>query len=669
LNSLPLTLDATYERILLRIDPAQVSLARVALEFVIFSMRPPTLDELAEAAAVGSYDGPFDIGNRLFEPEDILRMCSSLLVLEYPDLDSPKMDDESDSEDSVVDLNSSETDNPNPKPPTVKPAHYTVSEYIQSTRIRSSPAKFFAMSRDSGDASLAKICLRYLLIFNDLEPLGATVSKEYPLLKYAPKFWHRHVTSTVIQRDEVTVDLLMKFLDIKGFCFLNCIRLWDPDSYGERKKPHLQPGNMLSPPYYLCRVGACCELVKFAVDMGFDANEHGDYGSTLQAASYFCHDVNTLSILLAAGAEVNALGGRYDTALNASVACRFEEGVARLLDAGADPNMRGYAGGRTALHWAVKFGSCQTDSKSVINILHRILHAGANINGSAQNGGPPLALATSGPEKMDSLRMDAIRILVQAGADVNLSGGNSLTPLQCAAASGNMEIVNYLLEAGADVNAITSDDVTALGAAANAGDIQIVRRLLQAGAEINLVAKDCAGVLFEAAHSGNIELLNFLLDAGADVKPIRDGTTLRAAARSGDIDMVKRLIQAGAEVKSTEASSAGFLQAAAGCRNVEVLRFLIDAGAVVNSRDGSDETALEVAARWRDVLMVRQLLQAGAEVNMAGGKALQEAARYGNIEVQHHVKSLNATPHFAFLPLHPLSIQITTTCGKLTGIH
>jgi ankyrin repeat domain-containing protein 50 len=368
LNSLPLTLDASYERILLRIDPAQVSLARAALEFVFFSLCPPTLAELAEATAVGSYDGPFDIENRLFEPEDILRMCSSLLVLEYPDLDNLKMDNESDLEASVVDLSTSEIANPNPKPPTVKPAHYTVSEYMQSNRIRSSPVKFFAMSEDSGNVSLAKICLKYFLNFNNPEPLDVAIHKGYPLLTYARVFWHHHVTSALLQNDAVTTDFLRKFLDVKAYYVLNLVRLSHSIS------PYaIPPVNLVSTVFYLCAEGASCEVVKFAVDMGFDVNGEAEGAASalqLVASGHWGHDINKLNILLAAGAEVNFRGGPWGTALAAAVQSDSEERVARLLDVGADPNMRGYPSQSTALHFAVKPALYGSDTKSANNIVH-----------------------------------------------------------------------------------------------------------------------------------------------------------------------------------------------------------------------------------------------------------------------------------------------------------
>jgi ankyrin repeat protein len=696
LNSLPLTLGESYERILRSMGLVEAPLARAALEFVVFSKRPLTLAELAEAVAVGPHDEPFDIRNRMFKLEDILRICSSLLVLEHPDLDNPKTDHGWNYESTI-----SRFGNSNLNRTTVKPAHYTVSEYMQSTQIRSSPAKFFAMSRDSGDASLAKICLKYLLIFNDSEPPGATVDEEYPLVGYAAEFWHKHVTNTVMQRDAVTRDLLAKFLDTKGFCFLNCIRLYNPDSFihGDRKNLDLQPGNMVSPLYYLCKLGACCELVKFAaVDMHFDANEQGDSGSALVAACHHCDDADTLRVLLVAGAEVNALGGYYGTALAATVRRCFEEGVTLLLGHGADPNLPQSAGYHdTVLHSAVDLDQDRsTDSQSAINILRKLLRAGAKIDAGNFMGETALGVAAR------KRFMGGVRILLEKGADVNWSNNGYKTPLQNAAASGDIEMVKYLLRARANVNAVDGSGETALIAAVKAekihrgerlletgagmnlaettsggrggllrgvawsGNVELLNILLGAGADVNAVdfsggtaliaaakagktpiverlleagagSDDWGGLLRGVAWSGNVELLNILLDRGADAESIKDGTALRAAAIAGEIDMVKRLIQAGAEVNSTETSFAGVLQGAARYRRIDVLDFLIGAGAVVNSRDAYGQTVLEVAATSGNSLMVQQLLQAGATPNSVGTNGLyapplHEAAKHGHVD-------------------------------------
>lgn len=58
----------------------------------------------------------------------------------------------------------------------MRPAHYTVSEYLMSARIHTSPVKIFALAQESEDTSLAKICLKYLLRFNNSEPLSAAIN-------------------------------------------------------------------------------------------------------------------------------------------------------------------------------------------------------------------------------------------------------------------------------------------------------------------------------------------------------------------------------------------------------------------------------------------------------------------------------------------------------------
>lgn len=307
-------------------------MARTALEFVIFSSRPPTLEEVAEAVAVGSFDGPFDVGNRLFEPEMILVICSSLLVLEENPHRDPGLehsatasvsglhdvlvsDGDSISDSLLVAYDASDLDNKR----TIRPAHNTVNEYLQSTHILNGPVSLFAMSEDTSNSSLAKICLRYLLLFNNSGPLDEDVEEKFPLSYYAANLWYEHVTAAGIHHDERITSLLRTFLDTKDhFSFLNSIRISDPDRHYEAHYT-LQLADLLSPVYYLCRQGVCRELLKFAIDLGCYVNGNGGLCKfALQAAVVACHlsghdNVDTLDDLLEAGADVNATLGFWDS--------------------------------------------------------------------------------------------------------------------------------------------------------------------------------------------------------------------------------------------------------------------------------------------------------------------------------------------------------------------
>jgi hypothetical protein len=69
LASLPETLDETYSRILLAIDPQYQEEARRALLWLSFAKRPLSIKELAEAAVFKESKTPsFDIEERLRDP-------------------------------------------------------------------------------------------------------------------------------------------------------------------------------------------------------------------------------------------------------------------------------------------------------------------------------------------------------------------------------------------------------------------------------------------------------------------------------------------------------------------------------------------------------------------------------------------------------------------------
>jgi len=76
-----------------------------------------------------------------------------------------------------------------------------------------------------------------------------------------------------------------------------------------------------------------------------------------------------------------------------------------------------------------------------------------------------------------------------AGANVN-ARGNCCMPLFLAAGEGRLQAVRYLLDEGADVNAREKFGDTALSEAAYNGQLAVAKELLSRGAEVNAIGQE-----------------------------------------------------------------------------------------------------------------------------------------------------------------------------------
>jgi hypothetical protein len=100
--------------------------------------------------------------------------------------------------------------------------------------------------------------------------------------------------------------------------------------------------------------------------------------------------------------------------------------------------------------------------------------------------GPDLIAKTiHTPEPFDIPRgrADHVRLLIEAGADVNGDYEDGYTALMIAAEWNQPEITKILLEAGADVNAVSDNGWTALRVASALGHNEVAELLKQAGAQ------------------------------------------------------------------------------------------------------------------------------------------------------------------------------------------
>jgi ankyrin repeat protein len=245
-----------------------------------------------------------------------------------------------------------------------------------------------------------------------------------------------------------------------------------------------------------------------------------------------------------------ALDGRGNSPLMYAAAVGSVESMRLLLDAGADPNVaNGF--GATPLMW------CAGDAKKVALLIAKK----ANVNARSNLGRTPLMIAAA----YDGA-IEAARLLIEKGADVNARDKGGFSVLEQAAAVNHIELARLLIATGADVNVQDEGGSTALMQAAQNGDrsAELVKLLLEHGAKVNVRSGDTFEIvkngpiglghltpLLFAAGQGNYEAVEALVKAGADVnaKDVRNATPLvfAVATDHANPEIVKLLLARGAE--------------------------------------------------------------------------------------------------------------------------
>jgi ankyrin repeat protein len=138
-------------------------------------------------------------------------------------------------------------------------------------------------------------------------------------------------------------------------------------------------------------------------------------------------------------------------------------------------------------------------------------------------------------------------ILAAQPMEVQARAADDFTPLHLAAFFGQLDSVRVLVEAGADLEAEATNtfvrQVRPLHSAVAGRSVECCRLLIAAGADVNATQGDGFTPLMEAAQVGDAVLAKLLLDFGADIKAHKaDGTTAEVLARDGGHEEVLDLL-------------------------------------------------------------------------------------------------------------------------------
>ena len=232
---------------------------------------------------------------------------------------------------------------------------------------------------------------------------------------------------------------------------------------------------------------------------------------------------------------------------------------------------------------------------------------------------------------------DVVKILLDAGADPDISGDYGITPLLSAAVNKHDEVTNLLLEAGAKLDPFAA---SALGDTAQVAkfisedpdivssrgpgqatllnvtrSVEVTELLIENGADID--AEDIHGSLLDwiRARGDHSELADFLIERGAKINT----SDIFALCRSGLVGDVTLAIEQNPSLLKSLESSSGLspIHAAAHAGQTKVIESLIKLGADVNlvSREIGDspgKSAMHNAAAMGHLEVIERLIEAGA---------------------------------------------------------
>lgn len=240
------------------------------------------------------------------------------------------------------------------------------------------------------------------------------------------------------------------------------------------------------------------ELAKRLLTKGADVNAEDDSKETAfyMVATDSEPNESLLKLLLDAGSDIDHKSDREETALAYAIDRERIENARMLLKLGADVDAKAEIGKKTPLFEAIEDGETE--------IVQLLIENGANLKHTTfdSKSGALYVAARYGT-------LEIIQLLLDKGMDANAENADGNKPITNIAFRDEQKIeaVKLLVAAGADIN---EDQVKLLTDAIWREDVEFAKQLVEAGADFEMKPHLDKSAYEKAKAAGLTELVEFM---------------------------------------------------------------------------------------------------------------------------------------------------------------